>query len=105
MDFIGFSVLILNTTAINYALTVKYVWNNSARTTGSLLTSPTNFDIPDMFETSSGGYDGNCVIGLAYIWMGGSNLGFYQRSVLFDAKTNPFSSVQNTLPLDASGNT
>lgn len=58
-----------------------------------------------MFETSSGGYDGNCVIGLAYIWMGGSNLGFYQRSVLFDAKTNPFSSVQNTLPLDASGNT
>lgn len=60
----------------------------------ALMSSPTNFNIPIIFANSSfAGYDGNCIIGLMYIYLGGNSPTAYNRSLLFDAHSNPFSSV------------
>ncbi len=61
---------------------------------GALLSDPANLNIPSVFMNAAfGGFDGNCVIGLTYLFMGGNSTNFGKRSLLFDAHSNPFSAV------------
>ena len=47
-------------------------------TKNSPLSSPTNMNIPDMFGQSTyGGFNGNCLIGLNQIIFGGNNTAEY----------------------------
>lgn len=40
---------------------------------GALLTDPTNLGIPSVFMNPAfGGFDGNCVIGLDFLFIGGN---------------------------------
>jgi hypothetical protein len=60
------------------------------------LTAPTKFGISSLFNNSpSGGFDGNCVIGIMWLVVAGRTNSYYNRSVMFDVHTSPFSSVEN----------
>jgi len=60
-----------------------------------LTTTPTNFNIPSSSAFASG-YDGMCLIGLSSMILGSGGSGF-TRSLLFNAKTNPISSIENAV--------
>lgn len=68
------------------------------------LASPTNMGIPDLFGSSSyGGFNGNCVIGLFQLYFGGNDTSFFDRGVMFSAKSNNFTGVKTTIQIDGSG--
>jgi hypothetical protein len=62
------------------------------------LAAPTQFGIDSLFSNSvSGGFDGNCVIGIMWLTIAGNTTGYYNRSAMFDVHTSPFSSVENQI--------
>lgn len=69
------------------------------RSNSNLITAiSTSFNIPTLYSNSPyGGYDGYCIIGLISIYIGGLSGTLYDRSIMFDAHTNPFSNTKNTL--------
>ena len=84
---------------------LSYYSKDVVRQTDDLLTSPTNMSIPDYYGSATyGGFDGNCVIGLDSLYFGGNTTNNYDRSVIFNAKSNPFIDVANLIQNDSSGN-
>jgi hypothetical protein len=89
-------VVIDKTQRDNYKI-IQYVKPIVASDAG-LLTAPTSFNINLTFSNSaSGGFDGNCLVGIHILAVAGDLTGFYSRSVMFDIHTQPFSSVENTI--------
>lgn len=91
---LGYLVLLLD--RANYVISLAtrgQVW--ATVTHSSLLTSPTNFGINSTIygNSSFGGFDGNCIIGITEASIGGDTSAFYKRSVIFDSRSNPFDSV------------
>lgn len=95
---VGYLVLLLDRSKYPTNLATRgQVW--ATVTQSSLLTSPTNFGINvTIYANSSfGGFDGNCIIGMTEASIGGYTSAFYKRSVIFDARSNPFDSVENVI--------
>lgn len=69
------------------------------RNQNSLLNStPTSFNIPSLYSTSPfGGFDGYCIIGIIKMYLAGKSGTLYDRSVMFDAHTDPFSDTENMI--------
>lgn len=100
----GIVVVLIHVNNQLYAGGTPYYFNTlnfvSDTTPVNLLTqASTNFNINESFSNSTfGGFDGNCLMGLSMIGVAGNTSGIFGRSFAFNATTDPISDIENTLP-------
>ena len=69
---------------------ISYITNQGSTT----LNVNTQLGISDQFGNSSyGGFDGHCLIGVSHLYFAGNNGAIMNRSAIFDIKAKPFSNV------------
>lgn len=70
LNFLGFSILVINNIEMANQQIVRFR-STPSYATNNLFYSPTSFGIPNLYGNSSfGGFDGNCVIGLHIFFLG-----------------------------------
>lgn len=88
-----------------YSSTFNFTANSTLQTSYLLTQAPLNFNINVAFTNSTfGGFDGNCLMGLSMLGVAGNTSAVFGRSFAFNATTDPISNVENVLPqIDSSG--
>ena len=70
---------------------------------GKWLSDPTNFNIPDYFQSSSGGFKGSCLIGFTNLYIYGKDSITTDKTFYFNMNFNPFTEVNSTTPEKSPG--